>query len=51
MNKNLMFLYRLINNNVDCPQILKKMNLRIYNRNTINREIYLINNVKTNYLL
>lgn len=46
-----MFAYKLINNNFDFPHILNKTNFKIYNRNTRNRELFLINNVLTNYLL
>jgi len=44
---SIIFLYKLINNNIDCSQILNKINFRIYNKNLRNKEMFLINYVKT----
>lgn len=48
----LSFLYKQMNNKIDCPQILENYNLKINNNNnTRNRVTFIIKNCNNNYIL
>lgn len=49
-NLHCSFLMKLLNNLIDCPYLLERLNFRINTKSTRNQESFLINNVSKTYL-
>jgi hypothetical protein len=47
---NIIFLYKLLQNKIDCPQLLERIHFKINYKNSRNRDPFFINNVKAKYL-
>jgi len=45
------FLYKIINNMIDCPEILQNIHFKINSKNFRDKNVFYIKNVTTSYML
>lgn len=46
-----MFLYKLLHNIIDCPEILEQLNFRVNQSNSRNDSLFYLSSISNNYML